>query len=70
MEEIVKVQGYSRVKTPCQANPQAWFSTSSVGQDYAKGICNSMCDFKDRCLRQALEDMPSAGVWGGEVFPL
>lgn len=67
MTEVVRVAGYSRVETPCQSNPNLFYSDSDRDKQEAKKICGT-CSVRGRCLNQAKEDGEKFGIWGGEDF--
>lgn len=53
-----------RADAPCKADPDAMFSSTQGGIEYAKGFC-SQCPAVERCLQWALETGEDWGVWGG-----
>lgn len=59
--------GFKAVVTPCQNNPDMWFSASDNLKEYAKGICGT-CPFKVECRLTAIENQEEHGIWGGEDF--
>lgn len=59
--------GYKPVTTPCQANPDLWYSNISSERREAKKICSS-CPFKVDCLKTATENGETHGIWGGKNF--
>jgi hypothetical protein len=67
MSDVVRVAGYSRVETPCQSNPNLFFSDADRGRQEAKKICGT-CPVRARCFDQAREDGEKFGVWGGVDF--
>jgi hypothetical protein len=67
MDEVMKVAGFSRVETPCQIDPDLFYS--EIGRDKlkAKSICGT-CDVRDRCFNQAKDAQERFGIWGGVDF--
>ena len=54
------------VETPCQAEPDLWFSTDPDGIEYAKAIC-ARCPVREACLAAAIELGEREGIWGGKT---
>ena len=54
-------------KTPCQVDPDLWFSEARDDRDYAKAMCYQSCPVREACLEYALQFIPKPeyGVWGG-----
>lgn len=59
--------GYKRVESPCQNNPDLWFSDNDADKDLAKGICGG-CPVKIDCRNTAIELGEKNGIWGGTDF--
>lgn len=55
------------VHSPCQENPDLWFSRRQEDLNETIEICLS-CPFKDACLRTAESRGEIHGVWGGKDF--
>jgi hypothetical protein len=53
--------------TPCQADPDLWFSESLASTALAKSICSS-CPLQGKCLELAISGNEVHGVWGGVDF--
>jgi len=47
-------------------NPNLWFPENRLHADAkrAKAICN-VCPVREQCLREALSDDDTRGIWGG-----
>ncbi|MET9729307.1 WhiB family transcriptional regulator [Streptomyces sp. NPDC006458] len=48
---------------PCAQAPEAWFSDSHLGVEFAKAQCRARCPLLDECAERG-EGEPH-GVWGG-----
>jgi Transcription factor WhiB len=53
--------------TPCQENPDLWFSEGPRRIDLAKSIC-STCPLQEQCYDLAVSNKEVYGVWGGVNF--
>lgn len=55
------------IKTPCQENPDLWFSNTLTDIRLAQDICSS-CSLKDKCYQTAVDNNEEFGIWGGVLF--
>lgn len=54
------------MSTPCQAEPDLWFSSNPDDILEAKTACNT-CPVANECARLALAIRPSDGIWAGKT---
>jgi hypothetical protein len=54
------------MSTPCQAEPDLWFSTRYDDQREAKQACKT-CPALEVCMRLAADLQPEFGVWAGKA---
>ena len=54
------------MSTPCQAEPDLWFSNNPDDIFEAKTAC-STCPIVNACASMALKLQPSDGIWAGKV---
>lgn len=57
------------MKIPCteltiKESDKLFFSESATKQAIAKSMCNA-CDFRDKCLEQAIKNDCEFGIFGG-----
>ena len=64
-EQLDTTQQTSSV--PCSGKTKLFFSENSKDMRIAQQICLS-CPNQQKCLAQARQDPPYAGVWGGVIF--
>lgn len=50
--------------TPCQRDPEAWFSEAVENVAYTKQQCQT-CPVRLACLKAAVDQDEEWGVWGG-----
>jgi hypothetical protein len=55
------------MKTPCQDDPEKWFSTEAEERAEAMGACLE-CPALKWCREIAERDEPGYGVWGGKDY--
>lgn len=67
MSDVVRVAGFTRVSTPCQSDPDIFYSDKEKDKTKAKEMCSG-CSVKSRCFRQATEENEKFGIWGGVEF--
>ena len=60
-------EGYVKVASACQENPDLWFSDNDRDKIEAKLICLG-CPFKVLCKSTAIENREKHGIWGGTDF--
>lgn len=70
MKTVVRLEapeGWVPVQSPCQTNPDLWFSDNKEDKLEAKLTCMS-CPLKVDCKRTAIDNREKFGVWGGTDF--
>ncbi len=55
--------------TPCIGEDQLFFSAHPSKRRMAVAICNNICQHKEECLKFALDNRQTLGVWGGKTGP-
>jgi len=55
--------------TPCKGQDRLFFSSELKDRSQAKTICKNECSFSGQCLKMAVENELTIGVWGGKTGP-
>lgn len=55
--------------TPCVGEDRLFFSARPSQRREAISMCEKMCNHREECLRFALENKLTIGVWGGHAGP-
>ncbi|MET0466969.1 MAG: WhiB family transcriptional regulator [Chitinophagaceae bacterium] len=65
--KVAAPEGWVVVETPCQEDPDLWFSDNEGVKEQAKNICVS-CPLQSKCMATATENRERYGIWGGKDF--
>jgi hypothetical protein len=55
--------------SPCSGQDRLFFSSKSSNRRLAVKVCNSECDNRSECLKFAVSEGITIGVWGGKTGP-
>jgi len=55
--------------SPCSGQDRLFFSSKSSNRRLAVKVCNSECDNRPECLKFAVSEGITIGVWGGKTGP-
>lgn len=54
---------------PCGGNDRVFFSSHPSKRKVAVSVCEDVCMHTEKCLRYALDNNMTLGVWGGKTGP-
>lgn len=56
-------------EAPCVGEDELFFSAHPSKRRMAVAMCENVCEHTEECLKFALENEQTVGVWGGKTGP-